>query len=75
MSKTKPKLLFSDQLKLAIDNCGMSRYELCKQSGTDNATLSRFMSGRHMLSMATVDSLVACLDVELRPIKPQREGR
>lgn len=53
----KPTNKVSDQLRQLIDNCGLSRYELAKQTGIDESTLSRFMSGERGLSMKAVDTL------------------
>jgi transcriptional regulator with XRE-family HTH domain len=53
----------SDQLRRIIDDCGLSRYEISKRTGIDEAALSRFMSGERGLSMKALDKLGACLSL------------
>ncbi len=49
----------TDQLSKAIDHNaqGMTRYAICKASGLDQSTLSRFMAGKSGLALETVDKL------------------
>lgn len=71
MSKTR--IRFSDQIRQAVDLSGLSRYRICKEAGIDQATFSRFMSGKVGMSMQTLDALadvvglkvVACSPVQL----------
>jgi transcriptional regulator with XRE-family HTH domain len=65
---------FSDQLRRAVAESGMSRYAIAKQINTSQATLSRFMSGERGLTMAVVDRLCLLLGVTIntrRKSKPQ----
>lgn len=64
MSK-KRQTNISDQLRALIEECGLSRYELAKQTGIDESALSRFMSGERGLSMKALDTLGAFLDWEV----------
>jgi len=52
---------FSDQLRRAINNCGMTRYQIAKRTGVSEATLSRFMSGQRGLTLKAVDKLAVLL--------------
>ena len=61
------KTTFSEQLRRAVDDCGMTRYRICQRAGLDQATMSRFMRGAVGMLMPTLDRLVDVLDVELRP--------
>jgi DNA transposition AAA+ family ATPase len=62
MSKSIPKL--TEQLRKAIDECGMSRYELCKKIGMDQGTMSRFMAGK-TLSMRNMDLIGEALRLSI----------
>ncbi len=61
----KPKEPFSDQLRKAIDTCGKSRYWICQQTGIPEPSMSRFMSGKTGLSMASVDLVCAVISARL----------
>ena len=60
------KRTVSEQMRKAIEQSGMSRYAICKVTGIDKATLSRFMAGRG-LSMEALDRLCRFLGLELKP--------
>lgn len=55
----------SNQLRRAIDDCGMSRYAIAKSLHLDQALLSRFMSGKGGLSVKTIDKLGALLRLRI----------
>ena len=55
----------SDQVRLAVETCGMSRYRISKQTGIGQGTLSRFMSGERGLTTTALDTLAEFLDLRL----------
>ena len=57
--------LLSDQLRDAIDRCGLSRYRIWKETGIPESNLSRFMSGAGGLSMESVDLIAELLRIQL----------
>jgi hypothetical protein len=57
---------FSDQIRRAVDECGMSRYALCKLTGMDKAVMSRFMSGKGFLSEGSLNALAKTLRLTVR---------
>jgi transcriptional regulator with XRE-family HTH domain len=63
---------FSDQLRQAIDGCGLTRYAIAKATGIAESTLSRFMSGERGLPMKTLDRLAECLGLEI-VLRPKRK--
>jgi transcriptional regulator with XRE-family HTH domain len=70
MNKSSRVRTFSDQLRRAINNCGMTRYQIAKRTGISEATLSRFMSGQRGLTLKAVDTLAVLLAWKL-----ERKGR
>ncbi len=64
---------FTEQLRRAIDESGMSRREVCARIGLDESVMSRFMAGRSGLALANVDRLCALLGLKLT--KARKGGR
>ncbi len=54
----------SDQIRAAVDSCGISRYQICKETGIDQAALSRFMAGTG-ITTSTLDKLAKYLDLTI----------
>ena len=63
MSSQRAKL--SDQIRRAVDACGMTRYRISMETGIDQGTLSRFMSGAYGLPMRTLDKLADYLNLNI----------
>lgn len=62
----KPKsILFSDQIRRAIAECGLTRYRLAQLSGVEQAVLSRFVNGKSGLTTFNLDKLAVVLNLEL----------
>lgn len=55
----------SDQIRQAVNESCMSRYEICKRIGLDQAVMSRFMCGEAGLGMKTLDKLAELLELEV----------
>ncbi len=74
MGRKRVKL--SEQVRRAVDNCGLTRYAVAKATGIDHATISRFMSGERGLPMKTLDRLAGFLDLSIVAGKrPKPKGR
>jgi transcriptional regulator with XRE-family HTH domain len=71
----KKRIKLSEQIRQAIEGCGMTRYAIGKETGIDQATLSRFMSGERGLPMKTLDRLADFLDLNITTGKQKRKGR
>ena len=64
------RIKMSDRIRQLIDDSGMSRYRIAKESGLDQAALSRFMQGTG-ITTESLDKLADSLDLEIR----RRKGR
>jgi len=62
---SKSKVTFGDQIRRAVEDCGMTRYAIAKATGIDNATLSRFIHGQAWMSEATMNALAEFLGLEV----------
>jgi len=62
MSKKRTKM--SDQIREAIEGSGLSRYRICRDTGIDQAAMSRFMAGTG-ITTDTIDKLADYLDLEI----------
>jgi hypothetical protein len=72
----RKRLAFSDEVRRAVDACGLSRYRICQELGIAESTLSRFMSGQRGLTMKCLDPLAALLDLHVAAGKrPKRKGK
>jgi transcriptional regulator with XRE-family HTH domain len=67
MGKQRVKL--SQQIRVAVDASGMSRYRICKELGIAESTMSRFMSGQGGLSMEVIDALADLLNLTIKSAK------
>jgi transcriptional regulator with XRE-family HTH domain len=67
----KKQLKFSDELRRAVDDCGLTRYRIAKALGVSESLLSRFMSGE-WLGQESLDALAGLLDLHLAAPKSQR---
>jgi transcriptional regulator with XRE-family HTH domain len=65
MAMKAKRTKLSDQLRQAIDASGKSRYQVCKETGIGQPTLSRFMHGQGGLSIDSLDRLADCLGLDI----------
>jgi plasmid maintenance system antidote protein VapI len=69
----KWRLTFSDELRRAIDDSGLTRYRIAQMLGIAESTLSRFMSGERGLTMKCLDRLAALLDLHVTRDRQERK--
>jgi cyanate lyase len=75
MAKRRSKKL-TDQLRQAIDDCELTRYELSKQTGIDESALAKFYNGHRGLSMEALNALGECLQLTIHlGRKPDKKGQ
>jgi len=67
MSKSKPKPTLTEALKTAIEQSGLTRYRIAKDTGTDEAALMRFLRGEMSIRLDKADALAEYLGLRLVP--------
>ena len=55
----------SDQIRQAIRDNDKTCYQIWKETGIAEASLSRFMTGKGGLSMNAIDRLGECLELDI----------
>jgi len=72
MAKKRSSLL-TDQLRQAIDDSGLTRYQIAKGTGIDESALAKFYNGHRGLSMDALNALGEFLQLTIilgrRPTK------
>jgi transcriptional regulator with XRE-family HTH domain len=75
MAKKRSKLM-SDQLRQAIDDSGLTRYRISKETGISETALSLFYNGQRGLSMKALNALGKYLELKIvMGRKPEKEGK
>jgi transcriptional regulator with XRE-family HTH domain len=74
MSKRTIKKL-TDQLRQAIDDSGLTRYQIAKATGIDESALAKFYNGHRGLSMKALNALGEFLQLKITlGRKPSKKG-
>ncbi len=71
----KKRLSLSDELRLAIERSGVSRYSIWQQTGIDQGSLSKFMDGERGLGMESIDKLADLLGLHIAAEPRRSKGR
>jgi transcriptional regulator with XRE-family HTH domain len=75
MPKKLPVLL-TDQIRGAIDQSGLTRYRISKETGISESTLSKFYLKQRGLSMDALNALAECLQITIHVgRKAEPEGK
>jgi transcriptional regulator with XRE-family HTH domain len=64
MSKKRSNLL-TNQLRQAIDDSGLTRYQIAKATGIDESALAKFYNGHRGLSMEALNALGEFLQLKI----------
>ena len=64
MAKKRAKPL-TDQLRQAIDESGLTRYQIAKETGIDESALAKFYNGHRGLSMEALNTLGEYLELTI----------
>lgn len=66
----------TDQLRQAIDDSGLTRYQIAKETGIDESALAKFYNGHRGLSMEALNSLGEFLQLTIKMgRKPTNKGK
>ena len=75
MAKKRASLL-TDQLRQAIDDSGLTRYRIAKETGISESALSQFYNGHRGLSMDALNAIGEYLQLRITlGRKPEKKGR
>jgi transcriptional regulator with XRE-family HTH domain len=75
MDKKRTRLL-TDQLRQAIDDSGLTRYQIAKETGIDESALAKFYNGHRGLSMDALNALGELLQLKITlGRKPRKKGK
>jgi len=74
MMKTK-RTTVSGQLRRAVQEAELSRYEIARRTGLSESLLSRFVHRQSALSMESIDLLCECLGLKLTAKRPARKKK
>ena len=61
----------ADVIRRAVKRSGVSRRELCRIAGVDCGNVSRFMAGKHGLTLDSVEKLAGPLGLKLVQDEPR----
>ena len=64
---------FTDQLRQAILDSGMTRYRISQEAGIAESVLSRFVHQKQGLTSDSIDRLMDFLGLEIRPRRRKRK--
>ena len=75
MAKKRPQKM-TDQLRQLIDDSGLTRYGIAKQTGIDESALAKFYNGHRGLSMEALNALGEFLQLKITlGRKPTKKGK
>ena len=75
MAKKRTKLQ-TDQMRQAIDDSGLTRYRIAKETGISESALAQFYNGNRGLSMEALNALGECLQLTIHlGRKPDQKGK
>jgi plasmid maintenance system antidote protein VapI len=73
MSKSPQDI--EEQLKQAIQTCGLRAYHLARISGVAQPILSNFVNGKRSVTLPTAVKLARALGLEFHQVAPVRKRR
>jgi len=68
------RLKFSDQIRKAINESGMSRYRICKEMNFSESVMCKFMKEQSGLAIDTLDRLAELIGLSIVTNKTKASG-
>ena len=65
----------TEQLRQAINDSGLTRYQIAKETGIDESALAKFYNGRRGLSMEALNALGKCLNLSIKMHRKTSKAR
>ena len=67
MATRRPQIMkLADQIRQVIDDSGLTRYQIAKETGIDESALAKFYNGHRGLSMKALNALGECLQLTIQ---------
>jgi DNA transposition AAA+ family ATPase len=74
----KQRMTFTDELRKAIEESGLTRYAIWQATGIDQGSLCKFMQGERGLGMDSIDKLADLLGLHIvadaKPTRTKEKG-
>lgn len=68
--------MLTDQLRQAIDDSGLTRYRIAKETGISESALAQFYNGHRGLSMKSLNALGEFLELKIvLGRRPEKKGK
>ncbi len=71
----KQVFLLSDQIRHAMDESGLSRYRIAKDTGIDQSALGKFYHGERGLSTEAMDAIGEYLGLRIVMDRQPKKGK
>lgn len=65
----------TEQVRVAITNCGITQAEIARETGITKGALSRFMSGQRDMTLRTLETIAQVIGVRLVVGRPRRRKK
>jgi transcriptional regulator with XRE-family HTH domain len=70
----KKRMVFMDQIRAAVRRSGLTGKRICKMTGMDKATLSRFINGLRCMTEGNLNRLADVLSLRVVEREKRRKG-
>jgi len=74
MARRKSKTM-TDQVREAIDDCGVTRYRISQDTGIDESTLAKFYHGQRGMSLDNLNLLFEYLGLRIVTDRKLKKGK